>query len=757
MVEEEVVLTFGAELKDAFKPVNAWVSNGIAWLDDIQQYYRDRSAIERDYSAKLGSLAKKYFEKKAKKSSSLSVGDSPHLTPGSLESASLTTWAAQLSTLEARAAEHDRLAAELVTRCADPLKTLGGKYEEMRKRHAEYGARLERDRDQAYADLKRVKAGYDAVCQDVESRRKKVDAAMDSGKPKAQNAYQQQMLDMHNVKNTYLIAINVTNALKARYYHEYVPELLDSLQELSESRTSRLNQVWSTAAQLERSLLAKGLESLDVLLEKIPRNYPRLDSVMLIRHNAPPWREPPDLAFEPSPVWHDDGHMVVDANATVFLRNLMAKSKAQIGDLRREVDTRRKEVDATKRTRDLIRQGRDKRDEIEVVSAILAQQDALHQLDHKRLAAEVEMASITAAVGGDVTRGARGHAFRPQTFKIPTNCDLCGDRIWGLSAKGFDCRDCGYTCHNKCEMKVPATCPGEQTKDERRKLKGERQEASQAAHRSAHAPAHANGAAPAAVAELPTSLSRSNTMNSLSSGYATSALRSLSRGGLPPSTEDVGSHGGPAAPPPHAATPTPPGTVRRHRILAPPPATVISELPANGAGAAATADPRRERGEPAGQMAYAYQAHGAGEISVGEGDAVVVVEADDGSGWTKVRTVAGAVEGVVPTSYVELSTTAMRAPLRPDSSYSSSSTSLAGSLTGASKKKGPAVAPKKGAKRLNYVGALYDYDARTEAEWSMREGERFVLVNRDAGHGWSDVEKGGVVKSVPANYLQDVV
>jgi hypothetical protein len=61
------------------------VSNGINWLDDIQTFYRERSAIEKEYSAKLNALAKKYFEKKSKKSSSLSVGDTPTLTPGSLE------------------------------------------------------------------------------------------------------------------------------------------------------------------------------------------------------------------------------------------------------------------------------------------------------------------------------------------------------------------------------------------------------------------------------------------------------------------------------------------------------------------------------------------------------------------------------------------------------------------------------------------------------------------------------------------------
>jgi hypothetical protein len=61
------------------------VAGGIAWLDDIQQFYRERSVIEKDYSARLSALAKKYIEKKTKKSSTLSVGEAPHLTPGSLE------------------------------------------------------------------------------------------------------------------------------------------------------------------------------------------------------------------------------------------------------------------------------------------------------------------------------------------------------------------------------------------------------------------------------------------------------------------------------------------------------------------------------------------------------------------------------------------------------------------------------------------------------------------------------------------------
>ena len=72
------------------------------------------------------------------------------------------------------------------------------------------------------------------------------------------------------------------------------------------------------------------------------------------------------------------------------------------------------------------------------------------------------------------------------------------------------------------------------------------------------------------------------------------------------------------------------------------------------------------------------------------------------------------------------------------------------------KKQGPVVAPKRGAKKLKYVEALYEYTAQSDAEHSMTEGERFVLIKGDPGDGWAEVEKGGVTKSVPANYVQAV-
>ena len=112
----------------------------------------------------------------------------------------MTTWTVQLTTLESRAAEHEKFSGQLVSNLAEPLRILAGRYEELRKAHADYAVKLEKERDSTYADLRKMKGKYDSACQEVENRRKKTDGAFDSGKGKAQVAFQQQQADMHNIK-----------------------------------------------------------------------------------------------------------------------------------------------------------------------------------------------------------------------------------------------------------------------------------------------------------------------------------------------------------------------------------------------------------------------------------------------------------------------------------------------------------------------------------------------------------------------------
>lgn len=122
------------------------------------------------------------------------------MTPGSLEAASLTTWSTQLNSLESHAAVRDKFGLELVSQVAEPLKQVAARYEELRKSHVEYFGKLEKERESTLSDLKKAKGKYDGACQEVENRRKKMESSFDHSKTKAQAAYQQQVLEMNNVK-----------------------------------------------------------------------------------------------------------------------------------------------------------------------------------------------------------------------------------------------------------------------------------------------------------------------------------------------------------------------------------------------------------------------------------------------------------------------------------------------------------------------------------------------------------------------------
>ncbi|KAL0271769.1 UNVERIFIED_CONTAM: hypothetical protein PYX00_008762 [Menopon gallinae] len=52
----------------------------------------------------------------------------------------------------------------------------------------------------------------------------------------------------------------------------------------------------------------------------------------------------------------------------------------------------------------------------------------------------------------------KSHVFRIHTFKGLNWCEFCGNFLWGFTAQGVKCEDCGFSAHNKCSEKVPNDC-----------------------------------------------------------------------------------------------------------------------------------------------------------------------------------------------------------------------------------------------------------------------------------------------------------
>lgn len=117
--------------------------------------------------------------------------------------------------------------------------------------------------------------------------------------------------------------------------------------------------------------------------------------------------------------------------------------------------------------------------------------------------------------------------------------------------------------------------------------------------------------------------------------------------------------------------------------------------------------------ETTATLLYPYTAATAFELTVSESEIVFIVEPEDSSGWTKIRTGDGRV-GLVPGSYLQEGGAA------------------------ASGGGGREQEQEQGGER---VRVLYDYEAQSGDELSVKEGEEVVLtkLGRGAGDGWTEV------------------
>lgn len=364
----------------------------------MEQFYRQRALIEKEYGTKLQQLCSESFKKKAKISASVSVGDEPSVTPGSLENSSLVVWNEILNQTENIAKDRLKLSGDFNSQMADKVGLFQRISESLQKKYQDLHNVVTKERDTAFNDLKKAKLTYDSSCQDMEHIRVKAEKASSSSSK--QKKLTEKETKMNVVKNSYVIKINQTNRLKDKYYYQDLPEILDGIQDLNEFKVTELNKYWNNAITLETELNKSVNTHLDSLVGIIGKNTFNLDTIMYIKHNIEPWKEPLDFYYEPSPIWHDDEKIVTKA---LELQDL--KARLQVANKAYQ------DNDATcEKLQETI--SNLNREKLEMKKGVAKDKtmshyvdESVHSLkrfiidDNKRVAAEVEMQTIQTSVG----------------------------------------------------------------------------------------------------------------------------------------------------------------------------------------------------------------------------------------------------------------------------------------------------------------------------------------------------------------------
>ncbi|KAH3677624.1 hypothetical protein WICMUC_001727 [Wickerhamomyces mucosus] len=320
-------VSIGNELKDSFKETNNWTTNNLIFLNDIEQFYRQRAIIEREYSTKLQNLTNEYLKKKANKSTNISVGDEPKITPGSLESATLVTWNDILTQTESISKNHKNLSNEFNLKISDQINSLQIQSIQIQNKFENfYNNQLLKQKSEIFDNVLKFKKQYDDNCQSMESIRSKSEKSNSSSNSKIVKKLKEREIDMNISKNNYLLKINVANRIKDKFYYQDLPELLDLYQDLIEFKTKRLNSILILASNLEKNSNNKNSKNLENSLNTINSNESILDIQMFIKHNSYQWNEPQDFYYIPSSIWHDDDNLITSSNELNQLKQILLKS-----------------------------------------------------------------------------------------------------------------------------------------------------------------------------------------------------------------------------------------------------------------------------------------------------------------------------------------------------------------------------------------------------------------------------------------------
>ncbi|KAF8262551.1 hypothetical protein EI94DRAFT_1808606 [Lactarius quietus] len=412
---------------------------------DIREIYRERATIERDYAAKLMALAQKAVEKKNKKMALAVVGDEPSkqwnddtLVESTLENA------------------YSKIIASFIV---GVLTSLARKNETHRTKQAQFYKKVLADTDRIYNDRSKSKIKYDEECAEVETYRQKQERAQDDKhSSRAAKQYQQQIVDMHNAKNLYIISTAIANSVKDRLFTEDLARIENQHQHLQTNYITNVVTVLQHAQALQLShydALKNQTSAVVVALTEIDC---KKDQVLFIEHNLRPFGCPADWNFESCASHYDTADVNVEGGAKIFLQNKLQRSRAKLLELKPLLEDKRRESEQGMSFVDA-GSGNPSSGSVDAIDGLL---DAQHQValyETSQSILETEIRIIEKALGGD-EGSQKPHAFKSSSFTIPTECGYCATSIWGLSKQGKTCKACGLSVHSKCELKVAADCSG---------------------------------------------------------------------------------------------------------------------------------------------------------------------------------------------------------------------------------------------------------------------------------------------------------
>ncbi|KAI8872254.1 hypothetical protein GQ42DRAFT_161464 [Ramicandelaber brevisporus] len=710
---------FGTELKsNQLGLVNQYVLSHSEFLSELRDFVKDRAALESEYASKLSALAKRLGKQRDKRAWTLSIGSSASNSSGNANgevdiqregTTFLRAVTSMINSTEEVSKSHSKLGEQLANKSGGALTVLYEKSDESRKKSVAFAQQLLVERDKEFGEKDKAKKAYEEIAVEVQSLQNKQERFMEGGKSnmtaqdKIGAKYEAKVHDKHALLNQYILANASANEHKKRYYNADVPEIMSFLQQLQEDRLTASISLLKDITKYDEESNNKIILAVKNGAEALEKVDAGSDSKMFVLNNVDKtWQEPADFQL----VMHQasgDGPVLVthDDEAITYLRNLQTKLIAQNHTIQTDIDVKFREMASVQNQQKStgINSGAGSggsNDPVELGERVVDIKRQIMIMETTKSKLNVCINLLTDAVGE--LDSSNRHRFKNASFAIPTTCDQCQTKIWGVSSAGLKCEVCGFCCHLKCEMQVPANCTSSGSFDHksyRKELKQKNKRkpvvtlspspstTSVATESKSKATGASIGAAAAARREsMSPSMAAADedSDNDSDNDDEDDGTKPSTRPQSPASSMRGSISSGHRPPPPfpaRRATPAVPGHTRQTSTdtVQSPTESIGRRPPPARPSASSTNSQRRPPPQPPAQQKtpshrtatalydYAGDSTGA-QVILGfrTGDVITVLgggggegsEVNDGSGWLTAMLDNGS-KGLVPSAYVELS------------------------------------------------------------------------------------------------------
>ncbi|ORX82218.1 hypothetical protein BCR32DRAFT_292789 [Anaeromyces robustus] len=271
------------------------------------------------------------------------------------------------------------------------------------------------------------------------------------------------IMKMNNKKNFYIMSLKVANALMNKFYDEDMPYIFDELQSINESIYQNFKEICTRQIEYEKELYNTMNEKDDEILRSLNTINISKDSMIYLRCYSKEWNRPETYQFVPTSHWDDKEELVIDGPTSVVLKNMVQKGQERMYKIDLDINSKTSEykkfemicntcADNPNYSKGEIDIMRNKKNDI-MENIIMAR--------NIKLICEVQINEISKYIGNEQQKVERQHVFKPKKIINPTVCDYCKEKLWG---KAYICKLCTFSCHIKCELKVPLECNGVKTK-----------------------------------------------------------------------------------------------------------------------------------------------------------------------------------------------------------------------------------------------------------------------------------------------------